>query len=262
MRSGASGFHPPDVSFMADVSSGRWVEGGLDQTFATVGSLMPSGFAAYVRLFHPARGANGERVRWADVAEWSGRTVHPLMAFDRVKVPRAGSGKGIPPWRQDPLEGTLDRETVAALAGFLRPFAQTSERSFFAIWEGYGQFTPGAMSLLTSGGEGVHRGPPKEVLEAERIRGVGRNYVLYAGPISSVTSFFVGFWSASPNIWWPQGREWCVATDIDLDSTYVGGSEDLIQALLEDVAFEALPIELSQRTYVTADTLNADGVEA
>jgi hypothetical protein len=32
----------------------------------------------------------------------------------------------------------------------------------------------------------------------------------------------------SPNQWWPQDRAWCVASEIDLDSTLVAGSQDLV----------------------------------
>ena len=32
------------------------------------------------------------------------------------------------------------------------------------------------------------------------------------------------FLGHSPSIWWPEDRAWCVATDIDLFDTYVGGS--------------------------------------
>ena len=43
-----------------------------------------------------------------------------------------------------------------------------------------------------------------------------------------------GFWGHSPNIWWPEDHAWCVATDIDLFDTYVGGSRECIKAILSD----------------------------
>ena len=136
-------------------------------------------------------------------------------------------------------------------------FTDTPEHCIFAVWEGYGQFTPGAMSILSASG-GIPQFPPDEVLTAERLRGIGRDYFLYAGPPSAMASFFEGFWSHSPNIWWPEDRTWCVATDIDLDSTYVGGSEGCIAALLRDSRFETLPITLDAPTYFEADTVNIE----
>ena len=48
------------------------------------------------------------------------------------------------------------------------------------------------------------------------------------------------FESHSPNLWWPDDQAWCVATEIDHQSTYVGGPEGLISELLIDARFEAL----------------------
>ncbi|MBF6301547.1 hypothetical protein IU459_29005 [Nocardia amamiensis] len=47
------------------------------------------------------------------------------------------------------------------------------------------------------------------------------------------------FFPQSPNIFWPDDRAWCVATDIDLDWTYVGGSEELVRSIVAEPRFEA-----------------------
>ena len=143
---------------------------------------------------------------------------------------------------------------------------------FCRVGEGYGQFTPGAMVIICSSfsessaepkvpvPEPQVPVPPAEVLTAERLTGVGRDYVLYAGLLSAVTSFHVNLWD-SPNIWWPEDRKWCIATDIDLDSTYVGGSEACIESLVNDIRFEVLPTTLDTPVYMEADTLNAGEVK-
>ena len=249
-------FHPPGVTFMREVSVARWVEESLEQKFAHVGALIPRGFPAYARLFHPARATQGGTVRWSEVAAWSGRSVHPLMAFEGISAPGSGYGEGLPPWNEDPTHGTLDREDAVALAEFLESFTEMSERCFFAVWAGYGQFTPGAMAILTSSGRSGTFTPPEEVQTAERLSGVQRDYFLYTGSLSAITSFFIDFWTDSPNIWWPEDRQWCVATDIDLDSTYVGGTEHCIDALLRNPRFEALRTTLEAPTHMTADTIN------
>lgn len=265
-------FHPSGLTFMLDISAARWVEQGLGQDFAHVKALIPRGFARYARLFHPARNQHGEPVRWAEVAAWSGRTVHPLMAFERISNPSRGYGAGASPWNEDPCEGSLDSDDAIALAEFLANFTDTPQQCFFAVWEGYGQFTPGASVMLCSFSESGAEPevpvpepqvllPPAEVLTAERLTGVGRDYVLYAGPLSVVTSFFVNFWHDSPNIWWPEDRKWCVATDIDLNSTYVGGSEACIEALVNDARFEVLATTLDAPVHLEADTLNIAEVE-
>ena len=65
------------------------------------------------------------------------------------------------------------------------------------------------------------------------------------------------FWGDSPNIWWPEDRAWCVATDIDLYDTYVGGSKECIEAILSNPDLEALPATLDARLDLGGDTINA-----
>ena len=45
----------------------------------------------------------------------------------------------------------------------------------------------------------------------------------------------------SPNLWWPDDRAWCVATEIDLAWTYVGGPAALISDALANPGLEAQP---------------------
>ena len=65
------------------------------------------------------------------------------------------------------------------------------------------------------------------------------------------------FWGHSPNIWWPEDRTWCVATDIDLYDTYVGGSLECIEAIMSNPDLEALPTTLDARLDLFGDTINA-----
>jgi hypothetical protein len=61
----------------------------------------------------------------------------------------------------------------------------------------------------------------------------------------------------SPNLWWPEDRAWFVATEIDFDSTFVGGDDPLIAVLVTDRRLEALPIALSARADAAADRVNS-----
>jgi hypothetical protein len=45
----------------------------------------------------------------------------------------------------------------------------------------------------------------------------------------------------SPNLWWPDDRAWCIATETDLAWTYVGGSAALISEVLANPRLEAQP---------------------
>jgi hypothetical protein len=60
----------------------------------------------------------------------------------------------------------------------------------------------------------------------------------------------------SPNLLWPVDPSWCVATEIDFDSTLVGGSARLIEAVLADPRLEALPVRPDDSLQADADTVN------
>ena len=65
---------PDGLEFTEDVSEARWVEESFS-AFGTLRSLLPDGFAAYARIFHPAHLNKDEErpVRWSTVASWTAR---------------------------------------------------------------------------------------------------------------------------------------------------------------------------------------------
>ena len=115
---------------------------------STVSSLLPNGFPAYARVFHPAYLNDDEEqpVRWSTVASWTGRTVHPLMQFQRV----AGLPEGPhfntpdPPWGSHPTVGSI-------------PEAEC--RTLFRNAQGL-HHNPRHLLLLPMGRLGKHRHPP------------------------------------------------------------------------------------------------------
>ena len=143
--------------------------------------------------------------------------------------------------------GALDSRSIPerecrTLVEVLKIFTSTPSNCFFFLWEGYGNID----TRLYKG--------------SSRVRAPGRDYLLFRGPIDAITAFLAGdgpFWGDSPNIWWPEDRAWCVATDIDLYDTYVGGSEDCIEAVLSHPDLEALPTAIDARLDLHGDTINA-----
>ena len=236
---------PEGVELVENVSTARWIEERLwpwgtaaDPPGVRVGSLLPEGFASYCRVLHPASLDPGnEPVRWSTVASWTGRTAHPLMQFDRIANISERHEK--PPWGSLPLMGSLPREECLSIANVLREFTSTPEECYFCIWEGYGFLDPDRSKNIP------------------RMRVPHRGYLLFRGPLEAVMSFTntVG-WTQSPNIWWPADRAWCVATEIDLFDTYVGGSEACIEAILKCPDLEALPTAIDARVDLGGDTIN------
>ena len=73
----------------------------------------------------------------------------------------------------------------------------------------------------------------------------GRDYLLYSGAPDDAL-VFVNIENQSPNLWWPEDRSWCVATEIDLHYTYIGAPRDLIHRLLAHPVLEAQEVPAEQ----------------
>jgi hypothetical protein len=86
-----------------------------------------------------------------------------------------------------------------------------------------------------------------EISRGPRLQLPDRGHVLFRGSISeladpewpSAVPWADGEWTRSPSVIWPEDRSWFLATDVDADSTLVGGSTELIQALCADDRIEA-----------------------
>lgn len=208
-----------------------------------VGSVVPTGFEAYARIFHPVElfepfngRQAGDRMRWSDFAAATGRVAHPTMEWHRIISPAPGSDRE----RFDhgePAEGEMPEEDLRMLAGILREFTSTPELCWFCLWDGWGGISePGPIVRLPQ-----------------------REYVLSQGPIEAVTSFdFDQHGWRPPNIWWPDDRAWCVASEIDLKATYVGGSRECVESLLGSGELEVMETSPQARVDLEADTINCD----
>jgi hypothetical protein len=213
--------------------------------------VVPGGFEAYARVLHPAETPDhGDRlVRWAEVAAWSGMPLRGDAQFHSVALPPTDPG-GPPPYHsQGPDQGSLYAPDAEALAAILRDWTATPEDCWFCVWDGYGWGTA-SFSVLTATGQPPtvidEERPdpvPGPVREGPRVHLPYRDYFLYQGPAETVAELasLDGTWGQCPNLWWPGDHAWCVASEIDLQWTYVGGSRGLIDAVLADDRIEALP---------------------
>ncbi len=146
------GPHPPALTLLQDVSNAHWVEDSLGSRFAHVEALLPRGYAAYARVFHSAMTGEFRPVRWSEVAEWSGRATHSLMAFEGISEPKPGFGPGDRPWAHDPEAGRMAPEDLAELVRLLSRFTGDADRCYFAVWDSYGGLSAGSAGMLSSSG--------------------------------------------------------------------------------------------------------------
>jgi hypothetical protein len=203
-------------------------------------------------VLHPVQTAdNGDRlVRWADVAAWSGMPLRPDAQFHSIALPPAAPG-GPPPYdSQGPQAGSLWRPDAEVLAAIGRDWTATPEDCWFCVWDGFGWGSVSTFAVLTETGrpreiiqEPARDPVPGPVRAGPRVHLPHRDYFLYTGPAEAVGALasLDGTGGQCPNLWWPADRAWCVASEIDLPWTYVGGSRELIDAILADERIEALP---------------------
>jgi hypothetical protein len=223
------------------VEEANWIRERLVSSKPCVTSwIIPSGFEAYARILHPVQlpSAWDRLVRWAEVSRWSGVPMHPLVQWHEIALPRV-TPTTEPPWRsQGPREGNLFISDAKALIEDLVRSTSGTESCYLCFWSGYG-------------GGGVTYASPALPLAKPLVRTAvrpmvelpAREYELFKGDLATAASFHMasGLEPQIPNLWWPADRSWCVASEIDLKWTYVGGSRELIERVLADSRIEALP---------------------
>jgi hypothetical protein len=244
------------IEWLTDVSGARWLEERLRFFMGHVGSLVPEDYQSYVRIFHPQESAAG-RESWSDIAARNGRVAHPLMQFPNISAP-LGAG----PLKIDagPSEGDLPHRERQVLLEHLGPSMGAPLTCWFAVWEGCGVDPRGvAMRLdVIERRYLAYRGPLD--LALARLPAGPDVHWRGAVPVGSHASPFdhphFGTIDQSPNMWWPEDRSWFVATEVDLASTYVGGGERLIDALLHDGRLEAMRARPADPVILASDTVN------
>jgi len=225
-----------------DLSAAGWIAPRLGTFASGVRGVIPAGFEAYARILHPADSAD-EHVRWSDVAAACGKVAHALMQFHTLV--------GVGPNEYDvdsaawtgsvPDQGDLEPESLAALLDALARHTESVERCWFGVWEGHGWLSASGYA---------------------RVELPKRNYLLFSGPLNAALE--IGDWPTpewflphSPNLFWPDDVSWCVATEIDLFCTYVGGSRALIDELLADERLEVWEAHLEDPIAYDSDLLNS-----
>ncbi len=254
--------------------AGAWIKPRLGGRFGSVTLRVPMGFEAYARIFHPPSDSNGNSVSWAEVAKVCGTTPHPEMQWhailglgdaDELRGSYApGDGSGVKWAGSDAPIGGMGIETLDALCEVLAAHTSDPTQCLFGLCTIQGwldslstTFTPSLLDLP-----------------------LGRSYIILTGQLSA-TEQITRDWADSlelslsgesgeelrqdvahfrqreaPNLLWPAEQAWFVASEVDFDSTLVGGNASLIDAIVESSALEAWPIEGSASLADDADSIN------
>jgi hypothetical protein len=225
-----------------DVSAGRWIAERTDDTaWAAVVSFLPRGFPAYCRVLHPAWRYHGDddvEVRWAEVAAHNGTVAHPHMTWVGITGDwdYRDEDSQPPVWDRAPDEGHLPTTVATRLTAVLRRHTTTPDDCWFGVWHGHDS----SLEL------------PAPTLELP-----SREHWLLRGPIELAEQNMADEPSEqSVNLWWPADRAWCVATELDSMSTYVGGSTACIAELLQTPDLEVLPAAPDDVMSLDSDPIN------
>ena len=264
---------------VADPASGAWIAPRLHGFGGRVHCVVPNGFAGYVRILHPASDAQNRDIRWSEVCRQTGRTAHALMQWNGIAgvvehVTREGRWphrymhtRRTQEWEgSQPRVGHAPPEVLDPVLEVLAAFTPPDSECVAALWEGWGWLSPGGWALLRADDDPTPAPPspaalPAEVLALPRLTLPGRNYLLFRGPLEAVRRMghqITDDWfdPQSPSLLWPADRSWCLATEIDFDSTLVGGPRELVAALLAESRLEAWQVEPGDDLTEAGDAVN------
>lgn len=155
--------------WVPDLQRGEWLRPMEAEPLGSVLSVVPRGFQAYARLFHPIErdrpqatrtwqgldqatyfagvhdieaALQTERSTWAQAAASFGTTMHAQAQYARLVRADYGQVDGViaaDGWRYgDTTEGRLDTASLAAASAVLAQHTSTPDAGIAAIWEGWG----------------------------------------------------------------------------------------------------------------------------
>lgn len=160
---------PERFSWVPDLEQGEWLRPLEAERFGSILSIVPRGFEAYARVFHPvdrdrpretgtwqgldeatyfdgvgdiAALLEMERTTWGNAAASFGTTMHPEAQYARLVRRDHGSSQraiGADGWRYgDPREGCLDATSLTAASVVLARHTATPADGIAAVWDGWG----------------------------------------------------------------------------------------------------------------------------
>lgn len=239
-------------------AEGQWIADALERYigkkgyFGAVAVVIPDQFEAYARIFHPVdeMNAQGPGLRWADLARSKNTVFHPEAQFHQLARTEL-YGRAVIDGRdvgQAPSGEMVQRE-LELLAEILAGHSVPSQDIFQAVWDGWGGFEPGRHNIPTGAGT--------TLTVAKGLR----KYWVFRGSMAEFVRppWFDAEWGHSeqtPNLAWPADRSWCMASEIDFDSTLVGGTAELISAVVHSSGLESLEVTPSSDLSWQGDTIN------
>lgn len=248
--------------------AGAWIEPGLGGEFGAVSLQVPKTFEAYARVFHRALDSEGNHVTWGEVAGRLGRVAHREMQWHQLVGSSDSFNFTGSKWSgEEPSLGELEIEELDRLCDVLARHSADPDDCFFGFC-----LIPNWIEQAVT---------PEDWSKPKLELPYGRDHVVARGRLSAVDqirrSASSGFrlvfveegeetppdpephdpvWRVAPNLIWPADRSWLVVSEVDFDSTLVGGSRKLVDALVGDAELEVYEVEPDTSLAAFSDKLN------
>jgi hypothetical protein len=261
-----------ELEMIDGVAAGAWIGAGLGGEFGAVSRQVPKVFDAYARVFHRATDGDGNHVTWAEVARRLGRTAHREMQWHQLVGTADTYGIEGSRWSgSNPSLGELELEELDRLCALLAEHTPDPEHCYFGLCVINSQ-----LGRNLSGAEAS-----RSLLELP----LGRDHAILAGPLSAVDKlidtdtsgvawayyvepgeeppteppepdFTDPFWRQAPHLIWPADRSWIVVSEVDFDSTLVGGTRELVDALVAYPDLEVSEVDPDTSLAAFSDKIN------
>lgn len=209
-------------------TAGQWIRlGEAPRGYPeVVGDLVPAGFEAYARIFHPVR------IPGLGWSTWSAAALRHGFELTRLTQ----------------LPDILDHEEVN---GVLTPIGDRYHHLPRLEWHELGSLVRRhceAASFFVGFWEGAAH--PADSDRHELLELPNRRYFVVEIPIA--------LWhdsrtvvDSSPNLVWTSDKSWFFNSDIDCSSTYLGGSRELVNDLVASPDLEALEVQLDDPIFLS-----------
>lgn len=196
---------------------------------SSVVSIVPEGYNTYLRILHPAtkKGVPSHLMSWTEIGHGLEYEVNGSTQWETlVNLPHASK---IMSEIEHPQEGTLPLNVAEALRNVLSLYSSTTNQAcYYGVWIGFG--------CLTSE---VTRGPLFEIPE--------RQFHLLEGSLELLTKSCSNDIYQSVNLCWPTTNEWCIATEIDFNSTYIACDDKLAKLMLSNSELEIFRVSQTDK---------------
>jgi hypothetical protein len=175
----------------------------------------------------------------SSLADWFARRDEPWEELVTMGPAGFGSYARVRYLEEDRIS---QRVLFTRLRVHLAGWTKTPGDCFHGLWAG------AVSGMYGDPARGISPWFPASVLAGPKVGVPNREYMLFRGHLDEV-----GHWGATdpttgsskdeelpaPHLLWPADHRWFVATDVDSDFSWVGGSRGLVDAVITDPRLDA-----------------------